>query len=405
MANTNHERVGKSLELLRDGLAPFVRREVTAKLRAGTVRMDAIRRFTEDPRLANKPFGDWDAAALLKLMWDTWNDVFRDTLGFIERSLVSELRDWRNKWAHQERFVSDDADRALDSVERLLTAIAAPQADEVARIKRELRRLVFDEQVRGERRTKQEEPRQGQVTHVEQPYGKMRKVRDVILRHIETKTAANPPLGNQAIADIVNAEIPGGRTSAASVASVRSVERAKRPAGEIAQAPRSGSGNRGPGVKVRDVILRHIETKTAANPPLGNQAIADIVNAEIPGGRTSAASVASVRSVERAKRPAGEIAQAPRSAGGNRGRGVMAWIREHVLRPDGADDATIAKMRTNRELVGDAAKAGVSDTVSAASVSSVRSVEKRGGADVVSSAEIMVARARVAKAKKQAAAK
>ena len=331
MATTNHERVGKSLELLRDGLAPFVRREVTAKVRAGAVRMDAIRRFTEDPRLANKPFGDWDAAALLKLMWDTWNDVFRDTLGFIERSLVSELRDWRNKWAHQERFVSDDADRALDSVERLLTAIAAPQADEVARIKRELRRLVFDEQVRGERRTKQEEPRQGQVTHVEQPYGKMRKV--------------------------------------------------------------------------RDVILRHIETKTAANPPLGNQAIAAIVNAEIPGARTSAASVASVRSVERAKRPAGEIAQAPRSAGGNRGRGVMAWIREHVLRPDGADDATIAKMRTNRELVGDAAKAGVSDTVSAASVSSVRSVEKRGGADVVSSAEIMVARARVAEAKKQAAAK
>ncbi len=152
MATTNHERVGKSLELLRDGLAPFVHREVTAKVQAGAVRMDAIRRFAEDPQLADKPIGEWDAAALLKLMWDTWNDVFRDTLGFTERSLVSELRDWRNKWAHQERFVSDDADRALDSAERLLTAIAAPQADEVARVKRELRRLVIDEQVRGERR-------------------------------------------------------------------------------------------------------------------------------------------------------------------------------------------------------------------------------------------------------------
>ena len=152
MATTNHERVGKSLELLRDGLAPFVQREITAKVQAGAVRMDAIRRFAEDPQLADKPIGEWDAAALLKLMWDTWNDVFRDTLGFTERSLVSELRGWRNKWAHQERFVSDDADRALDSAERLLTAIAAPQADDVARIKRELRRLVFDEQVRGERR-------------------------------------------------------------------------------------------------------------------------------------------------------------------------------------------------------------------------------------------------------------
>ena len=152
MATTNHDRVSKAMELLRDGLAPFVQREVTAKVQADAVRMDAIRRFAEDPQLADKPIGEWDAAALLKLMWDTWNDVFRDTLGFTERSLVSELRDWRNKWAHQERFVSDDADRALDSAERLLTAIAASQADEVARIKRELRRLVFDEQVRGERR-------------------------------------------------------------------------------------------------------------------------------------------------------------------------------------------------------------------------------------------------------------
>ena len=152
MATTNHDRVSKAMELLRDGLAPFVQREITAKVKSGTVRMDAISRFAEDPQLADKPIGDLDVAALLKLMWGTWNDVFRDTLGFAERSLVSELRDWRNKWAHQERFVSDDVDRALDSAERLLTAIAAPQADDVARIKRELRRLVFDEQVRGERR-------------------------------------------------------------------------------------------------------------------------------------------------------------------------------------------------------------------------------------------------------------
>jgi hypothetical protein len=34
-------------------------------------------------------------------MWDNWNDVFRNVLGHAERSLVSELRDWRNKWAHQ----------------------------------------------------------------------------------------------------------------------------------------------------------------------------------------------------------------------------------------------------------------------------------------------------------------
>src|SRR5258708_2563470 len=152
MAITNQERVGKGMELLRAGLAPFVDREVQSAVKAGTVRMDAVRRFAEDPMLGNKPIQQWDASGLLKLTWETWNDVFKRTLGFAERSLVSELRDVRNKWAHQNPFTSDDADRALDSIARLLTAVSAPQADEVNRMKLELRRLNFDEQVLSEKR-------------------------------------------------------------------------------------------------------------------------------------------------------------------------------------------------------------------------------------------------------------
>ncbi|GIX27884.1 MAG: hypothetical protein KatS3mg123_1765 [Burkholderiales bacterium] len=152
MAITNHERIGKAMEWLRAGLAPFVEREVQAAVKAGTVRVEAVQRFAEDPLIGRKPIAQWDVAGLLKLMWETWNDVFGRTLGRAERSLVSELRDWRNQWAHQEPFSSDDADRALDSMERLLTAVSAPQADEVNRMKMELRRLVFDEQVRGEKR-------------------------------------------------------------------------------------------------------------------------------------------------------------------------------------------------------------------------------------------------------------
>jgi predicted AAA+ superfamily ATPase len=85
-------------------------------------------------------------------MWDSWNTVFRQTLGHAERNLVSELRTTRNNWAHQQQFSGDDADRALDSAERLLTAISAPQAAEVGKMKRELRRLNYEEQVRGEKR-------------------------------------------------------------------------------------------------------------------------------------------------------------------------------------------------------------------------------------------------------------
>ncbi len=152
MAVTNRERVEKALDLLKAGLGPFVDREVKSAFKAKRLDQYGFHHYQDDAKLKGKPVTEWDAAALLKLMWSTWNDVFKYTLGHIERSLVSELRDWRNKWAHQEHFSSDDTDRTLDSAERLLTAVSASQADQVNRMKVELRRLVFDEQVRGEQR-------------------------------------------------------------------------------------------------------------------------------------------------------------------------------------------------------------------------------------------------------------
>ena len=152
MAITNHERVGKALDWLKDGLGPFVEREVHNRIKAGGVHMDIIRRFADNPILAEQPIRAWDASAQLKLMWATWNEVFRSTLGHAERSLVSELREHRNRWAHQERFSSDDAYRALDSAARLLTAVSAPQSTDLEKLKMELLRVRFDEQVRGERR-------------------------------------------------------------------------------------------------------------------------------------------------------------------------------------------------------------------------------------------------------------
>ncbi len=151
MAITNHERVGKAMDLLKQGLGPFVEREFKSyyKDRAPA---EATRYLGEDRILAKKAIVEWDAAALLKLMWESWNDVFRRILGPAERSLVNELRDLRNKWAHQQTFSGDDAYRALDSAGRLLTAISAPQSDEIEKTKMELLRLRFDEQVRNEKR-------------------------------------------------------------------------------------------------------------------------------------------------------------------------------------------------------------------------------------------------------------
>ena len=152
MAISNHERVGKALELLKAGLGPFVEREVQAAIRAQRVNASTLLRFVEDARIGKRPVTEWDVAALLKLMWETWNDVFRSILGPAERGFVGELRGHRNRWAHQEPFSGDDAYRALDTTSRLLTAVSAEQAAEVEKLKMELLRVRFDEQARGERR-------------------------------------------------------------------------------------------------------------------------------------------------------------------------------------------------------------------------------------------------------------
>ena len=35
-------------------------------------------------------FSNMDAAGLLRVMWESWNEVYRDTPGHAERSLVSD---------------------------------------------------------------------------------------------------------------------------------------------------------------------------------------------------------------------------------------------------------------------------------------------------------------------------
>ncbi|MGH9345539.1 MAG: Swt1 family HEPN domain-containing protein, partial [Terriglobia bacterium] len=153
MAITNHERVGKALDLLKDGLQPFVEREMkTQHAQLWLEQAQSAVAETQTHLFTGKAGPQWDAASLLSVMWNQWNLVFRKTLGQAERTLVSELRDFRNRWAHQKPFTGDDAYRALDSTSRLLAAISVPQAEEVEKIKMELLRVRFDEQVRSEKR-------------------------------------------------------------------------------------------------------------------------------------------------------------------------------------------------------------------------------------------------------------
>ncbi|MGV2338771.1 MAG UNVERIFIED_CONTAM: hypothetical protein LVR18_33725 [Planctomycetaceae bacterium] len=125
--------VSNALEVLAIGLRPYVARCVSDELLA------------ENQQTRND-IQSWDAQALLVFMWDHWNDVFRYQLNFVERSLISELREYRNRWAHQQHIHENDVYRINDSIERLLLAVGSPAAQQAARLRREsLGRLWRDE--------------------------------------------------------------------------------------------------------------------------------------------------------------------------------------------------------------------------------------------------------------------
>lgn len=154
MAISNRERVHQGIELLRQGLTPFVERMLNSQMGSSWAhQVDTSRKYglkrNKDGSVA------WDSQALLKTMWSFWNDAFREVLGQSERTYVSELIDVRNKWAHEDPFSSDDTHRALDSMKRLLEAVSAKaEAEEVDKSRVELMRTVYSEQARKQTRRK-----------------------------------------------------------------------------------------------------------------------------------------------------------------------------------------------------------------------------------------------------------
>ncbi|MFH1738443.1 MAG: Swt1 family HEPN domain-containing protein [bacterium] len=178
MAQTNRERIGIALDLLNKGLAPFIEREMRAVY--GDKWLEEAESNLRDARISLRTAegtARWDTQVILIVMWEEWNAVFRNKLGHTERSMVSELRDVRNKWAHQEQFSSDDTYRALDSAERLLRSVSAKEAQDVDPIRQEILRIRFEEQTRYERRKAAAIPIEGQ------PIGGRKPWREVVTPH------------------------------------------------------------------------------------------------------------------------------------------------------------------------------------------------------------------------------
>ena len=177
MAITNRERIGKGLDLLASGLRPFVERELKSQL--GDNWHNGLSTAENRPgRPTPKPANLDDPQVLLSVLWDQWNIVFRNVLGPTERSIVSELRNTRNQWAHNEQFSSNDAIRALDSIERLLNAVsAADAAAQVGQMRMDAIRIMLDEQRRSEMRKRSFQATEGK------PQGGLKPWREVVTPH------------------------------------------------------------------------------------------------------------------------------------------------------------------------------------------------------------------------------
>src|SRR5262245_38995565 len=128
MAISNRDRVGQAFETFAEGAAGFVDRHMAAALgSADWIGVLAARSKGRRIELSKS-----DPQLLLRMLTEE-RQAFRDALSHVEQSYASEARDARNKWAHNAGFTADDTYRALDTLERLLTAMGAVEQAERVR--------------------------------------------------------------------------------------------------------------------------------------------------------------------------------------------------------------------------------------------------------------------------------
>ena len=145
MQLSNHDRIGQSLTLLSQALSPYVEEKMRG------VYKDKWFDNAKQYLLKNKNFNRsdeeifQDVHVLLTIINKQFDQVFKKYLSS-ERGLVSELIEVRNKWAHNNRCLAEDAFRDIDSIHRLLVKIGAEQEKVVYDHKQIVLQRVFQKQ-------------------------------------------------------------------------------------------------------------------------------------------------------------------------------------------------------------------------------------------------------------------
>lgn len=151
MAKSTRQHVFEGMELLPEALIPFVEKRLESSLQ-GHWQVQVVERVR-----GLRPNGNgqvnWDQQGLLQVMMAFWKEAFAMVLGHPERSYVSELLDVRNKLSHNEAFTYDDAERALDTMRRLLESVSAKEtAEKISASRDTILRTKYAELARNEER-------------------------------------------------------------------------------------------------------------------------------------------------------------------------------------------------------------------------------------------------------------
>lgn len=152
MALSNKEHVAQALDVLAHELEPFVARVLAGHVPGGEEWTVLLRLRDESRGRAMERYNTADLHLQLRAINERHGDIgfpFDGELSRGERNLAGELADVRNRIAHNESFSTDDAYRALDTIERLLRAIgAAKPADEVRRRRLDVQRSAYESETR-----------------------------------------------------------------------------------------------------------------------------------------------------------------------------------------------------------------------------------------------------------------
>ncbi len=129
MMLSNRDRIGKGLELLNQGLYPYVEQQMQQAY-PDDWETQAKNKLPDYKSTKKKDIKEWlskDTGALLTVISKKWDDLFQKYLEKREKGIVEELIQTRNDWAHGNEFSAEDTYRAIDSMVRLLKAVKADE--------------------------------------------------------------------------------------------------------------------------------------------------------------------------------------------------------------------------------------------------------------------------------------